>query len=77
MFFSLCPDKAVINDINRELVNLYRTVKERPEELIAAIDRVDDGIPDDADAAKAYYYAMRERYNEIIASEVLDTEAAA
>ena len=46
-------------------------------ELIAAIDRVDDGIPDDADAAKAYYYAMRDRYNEIIASEVLDTEAAA
>ena len=52
-------------------------MKERPEELIAAIDRVDDGIPDDADAAKAYYYAMRERYNEIIASEVLDTEVAA
>ena len=77
VFFSLCPERAVINDINRELVNLYETVKHDPEALIKAIDQIDDGIPEDADAAKAYYYEMRERYNEIIASEVLDTEAAA
>ena len=77
VFFSLCPEKTVINDINRELINLYRTVKRDPEELIAAIDRIDDGIPEDADEAKAYYYAMRQRYNELIAAQARNAEAAA
>lgn len=77
VFLSLRPEKAVINDINKELINLYETVKREPDSLISAIDAVDDAMPEDADEAKAYYYAMRERYNELIASEALDVEAAA
>lgn len=33
MFFSLRPAKAVLNDINVELINVYRAIKENPEGL--------------------------------------------
>ena len=32
VFFDLQPKKAVINDFNQELINVYQTVKEQPEE---------------------------------------------
>lgn len=34
VFFYLQPSKAVINDFNEELMNVYQTIKEHPEELI-------------------------------------------
>jgi len=34
LLFHLQPKNAVINDSNEELINLYRTIKESPEELI-------------------------------------------
>lgn len=33
VFFSLCPNRAVLTDINSELINLYRAVQCYPEEL--------------------------------------------
>ena len=73
VFLSLCPEKAVINDINQEFINLYQTVKREPEEILAAIDCIDDGIPEDDDEANAYY-AMRSRYNELIATQAREGE---
>ena len=37
VLFGRQPNKAVINDSNEELINVYRTIKEEPEELIAAL----------------------------------------
>ncbi|GAK30970.1 adenine-specific DNA methyltransferase [Weissella oryzae SG25] len=34
LFLNLQPDKAVINDFNPELTNLWRVVKSQPEELV-------------------------------------------
>lgn len=34
LFFDLVPEKAVINDFNKELINTYRQIKENPIELI-------------------------------------------
>jgi DNA adenine methylase len=34
LLFSVQPKKAVINDSNEELINLYNVIKESPEELI-------------------------------------------
>lgn len=34
LLFSLQPNKAVVNDINSELVNLYQVIKENVDELI-------------------------------------------
>lgn len=35
VFFYLQPQKAVINDYNEELINVYQTIKENPEALIS------------------------------------------
>ena len=37
VLFGRQPNKAVINDSNEELINVYRMIKEEPEELIAAL----------------------------------------
>ena len=34
LFFYLQPRKAIINDFNRDLINVYRVIKEKPDELI-------------------------------------------
>ncbi len=34
LFFDIQPDKAIIADINPELINCYKVVKENVEELI-------------------------------------------
>jgi len=34
LFFELKPENAIINDYNKELVNLYKTVKNEPQKLI-------------------------------------------
>lgn len=39
VLFYLQPEKAVINDTNEELVNLYRVIKDKPQELIADLHR--------------------------------------
>lgn len=37
LLFELQPSKAIINDFNRELMNLYSTVRESPEELLRVL----------------------------------------
>ena len=39
VFFHMQPAKAVINDSNEELINIYRVIRERPEELISLLQR--------------------------------------
>ncbi len=34
VLFSIQPQKAIVNDINKELINLYMVIKEKPGELI-------------------------------------------
>ena len=34
VFLNLTPKKAIVNDVNHELINLYTVVKEHPQELI-------------------------------------------
>lgn len=37
LFFSLTPEDAIINDLNKELINVYRVIKNEPEALIAEL----------------------------------------
>lgn len=37
MLFELQPQKAVVSDINAELINLYTMIKDEPEALIDAL----------------------------------------
>lgn len=74
LLFELQPAKAVINDINASLINAYITIAEKPFEFISAVTELDSQIPEDG---KAYYYSLRERYNNKLVKTECDTELAA
>lgn len=77
LFFHLRPENATINDLNRALVNLYERVRDDFYGYIQALSEIDDGIPEDKGEAKQYYYAQRDRYNALLATETYTTETAA
>ncbi len=58
--------KAVINDINADLINTYKTIDSTPKELISILEILQneyhslDGKEDDK---KEYYYQKRMQYN--------------
>ena len=53
VLFGRQPNKAVINDSNEELINVYRMIKEEPEELIAALSA------HKKQNCEEYYYTVR------------------
>ena len=66
------PPQAVINDINEQLVNVYRQLKMDAEAVIRAVN-VLDAEPCDVDR----YMVVREEYNTKIRSHELDDRCAA
>lgn len=40
LFFALAPDNAVLSDCNEELVDLYKTVKREPQNIIEALKKM-------------------------------------
>lgn len=70
--FALQPEKAVINDINPQLINLYRQIKLNAEQVIDCISELDSKKCD-----KEFYYLIRCRYNKKIVSQENDPEMAA
>jgi len=52
LFFHLRPKRAVLADLNAELINCYQVVKEHPEELIEQLRK--------HKATERYFYKMRE-----------------
>ncbi len=58
--------KAVINDINEDLINTYKTIASRPKELISILQILQDefhGLEGKDEEKKEYYYSKRELYN--------------
>ena len=72
ILFSLKPKKAVINDINKQLINVYEQIRDAPKEVIHTVNQL-DSLPCDKD----YYGECREIYNHKIQSEELSPECAA
>jgi len=57
-------ERAVINDINQELICTYHVIKENVEELIAKLTHIqDEYIPLGAEDRKAYFMEKRARFN--------------
>ena len=57
-------ERAVINDINSELICTYRVIKEKVEELIVELANIhDEYLPLGADDRKAYFLEKRTRFN--------------
>ena len=57
-------NEVYISDINAELINTYRIVKDKINELIALLsDYQSEYIPLNTDARKGYYNVKRDRFN--------------
>lgn len=57
LFFAIAPERAVLGDINRDLIATYAAVKADPEPVITRLRR-------HADAHSAeHYYRVRDRWN--------------
>lgn len=74
VLFELKPEKAIINDINVSLINAYKVIAHNTQDFLEYINTLDNGMWEDG---KAYFYAMRERYNDKIMQEEYDVEMAA
>lgn len=72
--FALLPENALINDINKALINAYRQICNAPEVFLKAIKKLDNEMWEDG---KEYYYFLRELYNDKLMKTEFDVELAA
>ncbi len=59
-------EKAIINDINEDLINTYKTIGSRPNELISILEILQNefhALEGNEDSKKLYYYQKRDLYN--------------
>jgi len=59
-------EKALINDINEDLINTYKTVASNPKELISILEILQNefhSLEGNEDNKKLYYYQKRDLYN--------------
>lgn len=72
IIFELQPKKAIINDFNDELINVYNVIKNYPEELISKL------VEHKKNNSEDYFYAVRELdRDEDQFSKITDVEKAA
>lgn len=61
--------KAVINDVNEDLINVYKTIANHPKELISILEIFEneyhllEEVENSEETKKEYYYKKRELYN--------------
>ncbi|MCH3950787.1 MAG: DNA adenine methylase [Acidaminococcus sp.] len=72
LLLAVQPEKAIINDTNEQLINIYRHLQKDVDKIISLIEEFDSVSCD-----KERYLAMRSRYNEKIKNHELDYECAA
>ena len=59
-------EKAVVNDINEDLINTYKTIQSTPKELISVLEILQGeyhSLENSDDKKKEYYYHKRELFN--------------
>ena len=54
VFFYLNPKKATLNDLNDELINVYRVIKNKPDDLMKELDKLQPNVN-----SKDFYYELR------------------
>lgn len=77
---SASPKEILINDINSELINAYKQIKNHCDGLISLLSDMQERYRRSTmDENKRFFYEQRNKYNEIkfLADEELDLEKAA
>lgn len=74
VFFELQPSNAVLNDINPNLVWAYRNIKNNLEEVLQKLLVIANNYAElDLASQEAFYYQLRERYNQLEPSSIEKT----
>ena len=69
--------EVLINDINTELTNAYIHIRDNAEKIISMLSEIQKVFWDmDIDARKQYFYAKRDRFNELIKQSASTEEKA-
>lgn len=83
MFLAMCNQfdfrEKVISDINPELINLYRKVRDNHKELGEILIEIQNefNLIESDEGKKLFYYNIRNEFNESILREKLDVKHAA
>lgn len=77
--FELLPANALINDINKALINAYKQICNAPETFLKAVNKLDKEMLGKRTEVlgKEYYYSLREYYNDKLMKAEYDVELAA
>jgi len=77
--FELLPENALINDINKALINTYKQIQNVPEAFLKAVNKLDEKMLGKRTEVfgKEYYYSLREHYNDKLMKAEYDVELAA
>ena len=78
LFFYLLPERALINDFNSQLVNVYRQIKSSPDEVISYLMIFQDcynALTNDSDKT-AFYFQKRDDFNSFILNDTFTVESA-
>lgn len=79
LYFDLLPKKAVINDFNPLLMNVYLQIRDNAKviySLLSDLDKTYNRYPTDAERTK-YYYSLRDSFNDCIRKNKLSEYTAA
>lgn len=74
VLLDLNPTDAVANDINPELINVYIQIRDHVDQLLLELELLDRMHEDHPDT-KAYYYIIRDKFNEELGTNTC-TQAA-
>lgn len=79
MFFDVHPALAVINDYNEQLVNIYDQIKADYAAVVQQLDQMQDAYNtlETEEEQLVYYYDIRKKYNDSLASRIKSHVSAA
>lgn len=72
VFLSLAPSSVVINDLNKDLINVYIQIKNNPEEVIKALNELQttfNSFETEEERAK-FFYDCRNEFNATINNDL-------
>lgn len=71
LYFALEPNKAVINDSNAQLINLYAQIKTEPNNLIKKLNLLSKNHNEE------HYYKVRKQFNNCLSNNELSLNSSA
>ena len=66
IYFEVAPREGVLNDLNANLINVYKCIKDRPEEIMVEMDKIQEcyNMLGTTEEKEEMYYSMRSEYNQ-------------